>query len=441
MEDTKLQIQEAAGYLRQAERNMFSGKNTEAVDMLNKADEINSKVAVLQPDDFQVKSLTQKIEKMRHDLERKGIPTRNDGKKEIPFEVNAQLLRIRDYVINGNLEGAQRELDSYYSRFAGPYTSIPEIRELKDLIEKMEANEAARQRKEAENAELQADKLVNHEKLCGEWRTKLRSIPYFDGHPQNITDLTAHVEAYQKAVQIMNSFGTVTFTMEPDYTLQSMAADIKRRMEMFLPTYNSTLAAISGEISQRIDAFVTHLNSDKTWQDDVTKSPDFIGEQQMKELMNSILEISPGCIDNNKHVFTDLMLKYQRLEELNNERIKARTSANRMKPDVMNGIAAEQLKQKVVATLKETNPDIEILKVVVTQPWETRFEEGWEDNTRTNWIKRSFRETNIQVAARHSDGQHKLISIYASENQTSPGVFGKTNSHIMHIDSIAPENI
>ena len=440
MEDIKLKVQEASGYLRTAERNMFSGKNQEAVELLNKADEIILPVANSQPNDFQVKSLVQKIEKMRKDLERKGIVTRTGGKKELPFEVNAQLLRIRDCVLNNNLERAQMEMGNYFSRFAGPYSDISEIKELQALIEKMKAEKAEKQQEEDEKAKLQAEERAAHEKLCDEWREKLRTIPYFDGAPQSVPGLAAHVEACAKATEIMNEFGTVIFWNEPDYMLQSLAADIKRRIEMFASNYNKTLGILAGEINQRVENAVVQLNNDTAWQTDTTKVPGFIGEQQMKEFKDSIMELRPACKDNMQ-VINDLMANSQRLEDMNNESKKARTSAIRMKPEVMDGAAAEPLKQAAAAELERTNPGIVILKIVVTRAWEDRFEEGWEDNTKTKWVKRHFRDATVQIAVKETDGNYRLFSMNIDETKTPGGAYVNIKSHILYSDAIHPENI
>jgi HEPN domain-containing protein len=40
MEDFKKLVQEANGFLRTAQNNMFSGKNNEAVELMNKAEEL-----------------------------------------------------------------------------------------------------------------------------------------------------------------------------------------------------------------------------------------------------------------------------------------------------------------------------------------------------------------------------------------------------------------
>ena len=440
MEDSKLKIQEASGYLRTAERNMFSGKSQEAVDLLIKADEITAQLVTVQPDDFQVKSLVQKIEKMRKDLERKGIATRSGGKQELPFEVNSQLLRIKECVLSGDLERAQSEMNNYFSRFAGPHSDIPEIKELLALIDKMKAVAAQKQQHEAEKAKSQAEERAAHEKLCNEWRDKLRAIPYFDGNPQNVSSLLAHVEAYAKAGETMNTFGTVVFSQEPDYTLQSMSADIKQRLEMFVSNYNNTIGILAGEINQRTEASIDQLNKDVAWQSDKTKIPGFIGGLQMQELKKSMMELQPVCKENMQ-IFNDLMVNFERLESLNEERKKARASSIFMKPEVLANAEAEPLKHAAVAELERRNPGIVVLKIAVTRPWESRFEEGWEDNTKSKWIKRHFRDATVQIAAKQSDGQYKLFTMNVDETQISEGVYGNAKSHMMYDDAIDPGNI
>ena len=203
MDDPKKLIQDANGYLRTAQNGMFSGKNAEAVDLLNKAEELGLQAKQLIPGDFQVDSLFQKIEKMRKDLERKGIATRPGANKELPFEVQSQLSRIRDYVIRKELQMAKRELDSYYSRFAGPMTDIPEIKEIKEQLLKLEAEAIvfAQQNAEAEKAKADAARL--NDELCLSWEMKFRALPYFDGTPRNAQGLLFEKENFRKAQDLL----------------------------------------------------------------------------------------------------------------------------------------------------------------------------------------------------------------------------------------------
>jgi hypothetical protein len=440
MADYKQLVQEAGGFLRTAERNMFSGKNQEAVELLNKADDLAAEAAKIQADDFQVKSLQQKVEKMRKDLERKGVVTRPGGKEELPFEVNAQLQRIKESVINGNLEYARREMDNYYSRFAGPHTDIPEIKEMKALIEKMEAEEAEKRLREAANAQSQTVEREAHEKLCEQWREKFRTVPYFDGTPHNVFDLAAQVEACKKAVAVVNEYMKVNFSLEPDITLQSMVEDVKRRVESFIPNYNNTLNEMSGEIIERIEGFIRQLESDTAWKDDETKMPGFVGQSQMNSLLNSIEEMRPVC-EENMQVFNDMMAVYQRLSDLNEEHKLAHSKAMRMKPEKMSGPEAEPLKQAASEALLNKHTGAVILKSVVTKAWENKFEEGWEDNTKSKWVKRSFREATVQIAAKLTTGDCKLFTMYVEESRVSDTEYGNTKSHIMFEDNINEENI
>lgn len=440
MDDYKQKIQEAGGFLRTAERSMFSGKNQEAVEMLNKADDIAMQAAKIQQDDFQLKSLQQKIEKMRKDLERKGVVTRPGGKEELPFEVNSQLQRIKESVINGNLERVRMEMKNYYDRFAGPHTDIPEIRELSSLIEKMENEEAEKKRKEAEQTQSNAAAKADNEKLCEEWRKKLRAIPYFDGTPHNVFDLSAHIESCKKAVALVNEYMKTEFAFEPDYTLQSMVEDVKRRVESFIPNYNSTLNDMSGEIIQQIEEFVTQLNEDTAWQTDETKQPRYIGQSQMNEFLNKIEEMRPVC-EENMQVYHDMMAAYQRLSELNEERKIARSKSTKMKPEKMSGNEAEPLRQAAVSALNHKYPGAEVLKSAVTKEWEQKFEEGWEDNTRSKWLKRHYRESAVQIAARLANGDHRLFTMYVEETRISDTEYANIKSHVMFDEAIDPSNV
>jgi len=441
MEDQKLIIQEATGFLRTAERSMFGGKNQEAVDLLNKADDLATKAASIIPDDFQLKSLLQKIEKMRRDLERKGIATRTGGKKELPFDVNAQLLRIKECVVNGNSERAEAEMKSYFARFAGPYSDIPEIKELQTLIGKLKAEEAEKQKREAGEAQVRAEKKFEHELLCDEWRQKLGDLPYFDGRPQSIPDLTAHYDSYSRAVQVLNNYSAVTFSEEPDYTLQSLAAEIKRRVEAFKPVYLQTVTELAGQIQRDIESSVSQLKNDIAWKTDATKLPGLIGDQGLNELKIRIEELRVACRDENIGIYSDLMMSWQQLVELNEEYRKFRASAVRMKPEVKTGAEAETLKEAAISELLRTNPGIVVLKAAVTRDWESRFEEGWEDTSRTKWVKRLYHDATVQVAARQTDGLHKLFHMNVDETQISEGVYGNTKSHVMYSDAIDPLNI
>jgi hypothetical protein len=160
----------------------------------------------------------------------------------------------------------------------------------------------------------------------------------------------------------------------------------------------------------------------------------------MQGIYNSIFELRPACAEKMQ-VFNDLMAAYQGLENQNEERKKARASAIRMKPEVMVGEAASALLNAAVSELERTNNGIVILKAAVTRQWENKFEEGWEDNTKTKWVKRHFRNATVQVAAKLMNGEYRLFSMNVDETLVAENSYGNIKSHMLYSDAINPDNI
>ncbi len=440
MADIKQQLQEAQGFIRTAERNMFSGKNQEAVDLLNKADAVYAELQKLNPDDFQVKSLFTKIEKIRKDLEKKGVKTREGGSDELPFEVNAQLQRIKESVNNNNLEYAKREMENFYSRFSGLYNDLPVVKELSSQIETMEKEAHIKNQKtEAEKA-ANAGKQAEHDQLCEQWRQKFREIGYFDGTPHNVIDLSAHINSCKKAVQLVNEYMKIEFSMEPDMTLHSMVEDVKRRVESFISNYMNTTNEMASQITGRIGQHMQQLQNDKDWQNDESKMPGFTGQTELSSILSSIEEMRDVCVENMQ-TYNDMMSAYNSLYELNEERKEVRASRTRMKAEVMDSEEGKSLKECAFEVLKQKKPGVEILKSAVVKNWETKFEEGWEDNTKSKWIKRNYRESTIQIAGKLSNKEVRLFSMYVEQTLSPENTWINTRSHIMFDEAMKAENI
>jgi hypothetical protein len=436
MENFKLNLQEAQGFIRTAERNMFSGKNQEAVELLNKADGLYAELAKENPDDFQVKSLFTKIEKIRKDLEKKGVKTREGGKEELPFEVNAQLQRIRESLTNKNLEYATREMNNFYSKYAGPYTDLPEVKELRNLIDSLEKDEKNKQAQlDAEktaNAEMQAE----NQEFSNQWMNKFREIGYFDGTPHNVFDLSAHITACRKAVAVVNDYMKVENSFEPEPQLQSLVEDVKRRVESFISNYVQTTNEMAAEIKNRIQQHIQQLQNDTAWKNDELIMPMFTGQAEMKELLNGIEEMREVCVENMQ-AFNDMMSTYTILQDLNTDRRKERTSRVRMKPEVMSPDEGKLIKECAIEVLLKKNQGAEILKSAVVKQWDEKFEEGWEDNTRSKWIKRNFRESHVQIAARLTSGDVHLFHMYIEQTIGQEHM----RSHIIYDEMMKPENV
>ncbi|MDD3567944.1 MAG: hypothetical protein PHT92_06040 [Bacteroidales bacterium] len=440
MIDTKKTLQEANGYLRNAERSMFSGKNEKAVELLNKADEICAVAKQHTPDDFQVKSLMQKIEKLRKDLERKGVSTRPGGNNQLPFEAQAQLNRIRDHVVRKELEWAKRELDTYYSRFAGPLTDIPEIKELAEHIKLLEQEERANAQQKAEaNREMEV-RAQQNEELCKLWVDRFKGIPYFDGTPQNIPGLLQHKESFGKAQDLLAEYSQVAFTSQVTITLESIVTDTKMRVQQFPSRFAETTKLLIDEVGKQINDRIEFLNRDVDWISDKNQKPYLIGKKEIDGFTQQIDELRPLFTDSSSSL-ESVLNALSKLMELNESRQLERSKLTTMKPEAIVDSEAAEPKAAALMALSTSTPNAKVLRVAVVKPWESKRVEEWADSTKTQWIVKNISETTVQVAAELPDGSCKLYTMHVEKEVAPNGSFGIPRSHIMFEELMAKENI
>jgi hypothetical protein len=430
MDDPKKLLQEANGFLRTAQNNMFSGKNTEAVELLIKAEEAGEKAKQQIPDDFQVSSLFQKIEKMRKDLEKKGISTRTGGNNELSFEVQSQLGRIRELLLRKDLEWAGRELNNYYSRFAGPMTEISEFMELKEQFAKLEADAKVQEMKNRAAKEAEAVEREKHETLCNDWEMKLKKIPYFEGTAQNVTQLITEKGAYKQAIEIMGVYQAVAFNAQKSFTLESLGRDIKQRIDRFPSQLAETVSCLAGVVVDEIEQRITQLNNDTAWKGDTLTLPYFVGKRDFDTIAQHIEELRPLFADNPQGM-ESINIALGTLHSINDQRKTERSKRIGMKPEAISGPEALEPAKSAVDAILKHNAGANVIKTAVVRPWEGKRSEGWYDNTKTNWVVRNLAETTVEVAALLSDGSCKLFSVHIEKELQPDGSYGSLNGNIM----------
>ncbi|MDY0102246.1 MAG: hypothetical protein RBS07_04860 [Lentimicrobium sp.] len=440
MDDPKKLVQEASGYLRKAESSMFGGKNQDAVELLNKANEGATQAAQQMPDDFQVKSLLQKIEKLRKDLERKGVATRPGSGAGLPFEVEAQLGHIRECILTKNLERAKRELEIYYSRFAGPYSDIPQIKEMHLHLQILEKEaEAARARKETEQKAYAAS-LEQHEALCREWENTFRQIPYFDGLALNVPGLLEQKQAYGVAIVAMDSYNKVNFIAQQSITLESLVNDLKQRMRQFESNLSASAAAIADEVNAAILFRIDALNKDTAWESALDQKPQFVGRKEMETLAQRIEEVSP-LFDESAAPLQKLRHSYGLLTVLNDDRKEARSKRINMRASIVDGAEGGEAINAARIALLNSYPNATIITGAVVKSWESKHTEGWLDNTRSQWVVKNTLETAVELAAKLNDKNFSLFTMHVEKVVNPDGTFGRVVSHILFEEQMAEENI
>jgi hypothetical protein len=445
MIDSKKTIQEANGYFRNAEKNMFSGKNSEALEMLKKCEELTKEAASSSLTDPGIKTLFSKIEKMKKDLERKGIKISADDQNELPFEVQSHLSRIRALLISAAeqsylLDQARKELDSYYRKFAGPMTNIPEINEINEHLERMEKERAAKN--VAEKAEKDKKELIEKENdiLCLRWYERLKSIPYFDGMPQNVNDLLLHMEYFLQADTLLNEYSTVQFMAQKSLMLENAESDLKDRVKEFPQKYNNTSNTLADFIVKKIEQIKNSLENYTEWEKDLSKMPNIIDQKNLSELQKNIEEIRPLFTDNSSGM-EFVVESFKGLMELNNFHKKEKRHRIKLKPDALFGEDLSPVKEKSRQIVQSKYPESRILEIRVIKQWESKHMEDWEDTTKTKWVVRNILETVSQVAAIMENDQCLLFTLHIEKEVLNNGAYSGLTGHIMYSDEMAPENI
>ncbi len=431
MDDPKKLLQEANGFLRTAQNNIFSGKNNEAVELLVKAEEAGEKAKQQIPNDFQVTSLFQKIEKMRKDLERKGIQTRPGGNKEYPFEVQAQLSRIRELLLSKNLERAKRELDEYYARFAGPMTDIPEIKEMNGHFAQLEAEAREQEARNASAKQAEALEREKHEALCREWETRLKQIPYFEGSAQNVSQLVDEKERFRQAVDLMAEYRNVVIKAEKPLMLESIERDLQHRIEQFPGRLSETAALLANQVIEEIERCMNQLTNDTAWKSDPNVMPYYIGSRDFDSISQHIDELRPLFADNSQGM-ESINNALGTLHSMNDQRKAERSKRVRMKPEVITGIEAEAPVKAAQEAMLKYNPGAVVLQSAVIRAWESKRTEGWTDNTRSKWEVKNLSETTVELAAVLSDGTCKLFAVHVEKQLQADGTYGPAYGHILY---------
>ncbi len=66
--------------------------------------------------------------------------TKSTGCTEYPREAINQIIRMRVYIIKKEKDWAKKEMENYRSRFSSPWTDLPEIKEISEILSRPETN-------------------------------------------------------------------------------------------------------------------------------------------------------------------------------------------------------------------------------------------------------------------------------------------------------------
>ena len=444
MNDPKKYLQEANGFVRSAESNMFNGKNKEAVEMLKKAEELHKLSAQSLPNDPGLKTLSQKIEKIKKDLERKGISLNDENNAKLPFEVQSHISRIRALLISASqqsylLEQAKAELKSYYSKFAGPMTAIPEIKEIESHIEKLEQELKEKEQQELKEKAIKEQEAKESEHLSEIWYNKLKEIPYFDGQTTYLPSLLEQKEHFNKATELMKLYEKSELKGQKSLMLESIESDIKSRIQLFPDNFNNSKSLIVNELIQNIQDKINFLKNDNSWQNDQNVTPYYYGKNELNEIKSKIEELKP--LFYPLPTPENLQTTFRQLNDLNESRMEAKKDRIRLRPDLESINYNQEVKEKTKTIILDKFPNADIRKINIVKQWESKSEENWEDTTKTKWILKKFIETVVEAAIILDNNYCKKLTIHIEKTKQNDDSYDYSTGHIMYEDEMLVENI
>ncbi|HQJ75594.1 MAG TPA: hypothetical protein PKW14_08440 [Bacteroidota bacterium] len=311
MGDLKKMLQEANNVITSAENTILNGKNSVAVELIKKAEELGKEIFQSIPSDPGVKSLFQKIEKLKKDLERKGIIFNESISYNLPFEAQSWISNIKNLLAFATqqphlLDQAKSELKSFLSKFPGILPTIPEIKEIQIQIDKIEKDLKESTLFEKGEKIKEKNKVYDDEKFCNLWYQKLKEIPFFDGESNNLSNLLDQKEHYFKAFELIKEFDSQNFIGEKTLELEKLENDIRTRIKNFQEKFNNSIKSIINQYKQEIIDKINILKND------TSQTPVYLNKNEINDLRSKLDELKkafepPAVPQELLDLFTNLM--------------------------------------------------------------------------------------------------------------------------------------
>jgi len=471
--------------VRNAERNMFNGKNEKADELLNEAATLLEKAKAEDPESKRVKQTETKYDRVRKQVDRKLAGAKKKSSSEIRGLANKPEVkplssslsqdsdsagkqsqesklpggvskRLKD--INGHLDNAERyasrdakkskyklqqasalfdESDRMYrDQFDPSHSEYVVVKNrFNDLEGKADAQGAQEARAKADAAKSQEAM----EKQSAEWIAKFQEYLSFagqEGHnPETYVFVpgTSEPEKFSEAQRRYEEFKAFyaeykesEFPHGKTWLLEDLADNqAPLRLKNFEEGMTSRTASLSGDVEKEIDSAMAQLNKDNGWKSDKKIKPNLVDVNWMSRI-RSAYERMITALGAESPQPKAVQIKYDALVAKDKEHREIRKERTFMTPDQFTGDGLSDLKEKAKSLVKNDNKGEggEPLRCTIISPsWKEKTVEEWTDTTKTTWRIRTTRSVTAQVAAKRADGV-RLITVALAQDKTSNGQWG-----------------
>lgn len=469
--------------IRNAERNMFNGKNEEADALLNEAATLIEQGKAEDPKNSRIMRAEKDYARIRKNVDKKlgrtamkpsssgpalppkpqakGMPEKTvdtakavkttDGDK-LPAGVKKRLQEITGHLnsaeryASSNAKNANHKLqqavplfDEIEKNYGGKFDPAhPDFVAVQKRFDELTAQVAAQGAVEAKAKADAAGAKAAKEKQSAEWIAKFQeylAYPGQEGHnpeklvfvpgtsePEKFADAQQRFEAF---TEFYEEYKRTEFPNGKTWELEDLADNqAPLLMKNFTESFADRVASVSGHAEKEIDAAMRQLEQDNGWKSDKTVKPNLIDHKWMSSIREATQKVL-AALGESDPKRQEIQAKFDALVAKDNENRQIRKERTFMIPDRYTGNDIDELKDKAESLVQNDKQEggTPLRCTIISENWQEETVEEWTDTSRTTLRIRTTRRLTSQVAAKTADGV-RLITVALAKDKQRDGGWG-----------------
>jgi predicted RNase H-like HicB family nuclease len=464
------------GDFRQAQNLMFNGKKEESAKAVSEILSLAGEGLQKEPSNAQLISIRDKAQKLKTDLERRGIalesktpakpveekteavsktgspppaadiqPLNKEEDKKMPQGVERRLQFVIKAVQNKDIAVADQNMKEVMTMYHGQFDdnhplyldALKQYNELKAFAEK----EKEKQKEAAAEQEKKKLEQQKSEEISMEWLHKFNRLPYFGSFSDEPGMIRLQREDYQKARDFFEDYLQQAFN-RAEFLLQK-EHELEERLKEFPSLLSSMLEKTAANVSETITSCLNQLKNNDAWKQDAAKNtlPLFVSDKEIAEFEEKVNEVGSLFLEEAGPLLK-LRSTLEELKQYNAEMRKARAERIFMSEQKYKGNDIQDIVDGCAAVLKKYYPEAVILKSsVVSEEW--KEESGWKftDSTNTESVFETVRSISVQAALAHGKEKTILHSVHVEQKKKSDGTWSAMYGNEMYSETMLHFNV
>ena len=471
--------------LRDAQRQMFSGKLETAQQHLATAADLIAKLKAADANHSKLRGLESKYARQKRDLDRRlpkeapgTVPTKPSptaGKaNKLPGAVTHRLRSIDkiaksserilesegkysgDWAVKQYENSVQSAVDimaeiqkSYGDRIPAGH---PEVKAREATIASMKARLAELKQRAAAKSQAGAEAETRKKAQSEEWMAKLKPFVAGTGTPghdptryliaagtSDLTELERRKKIHDQAAAAFAAYRKVEFPAGKTDELEQVEKKLAYALESFASGYQESLLRFLKEAETSIQNATDWFKREEA-RDDGKQKPNLLQKdilpgisQKIAVAASTVARDDPRVKALNARV-EDLEKRQARLRQLRKERTF-------LTPDRFQGEELATIKTRAAEFLKQKHGKAAVLRTtVISENWKEEKVLEHTDTTKTAIRYRVTRSVTAQIAGKE-EGEVFLFTLHVAKDRQSDGTWGALHGHVMFVDPMLEKNV